>query len=67
MSYILHNMTPSSLIVVDELGRSTSNDEAAALCWAIAEDIIAQKAVAFFATHFTILCNLESLYSEVKK
>jgi DNA mismatch repair protein MSH4 len=67
MSYIINNMTADSLIVIDEFGRSTSNQEAMALCWAVAEKIISSKAFTFFATHYQILCNLESLHSQVKK
>ena len=40
MSYILSNVTPRSLVVIDELGRGTSTEEGAAICWAIAEDLI---------------------------
>lgn len=66
MSYILSNMTSKSLIIIDELGRGTSTQEGAAICWAIAEDIINSKAFCFLATHFELLTKLENMHSRVK-
>ena len=40
MSFILTNATPTSLIVIDELGRGTSVEEGSAICWAIAERLV---------------------------
>ena len=54
-SYILNNLGTTSLIIIDELGRGTSADEGAALCWAISEELIATSAFTFLTTHFTLL------------
>ena len=70
MSYILSNVGPTSLVVMDELGRGTSTEEGAALCWAIAEDLADKNRTTAFsvlATHFTLLTRLEKLYPNVVK
>ncbi len=59
-AYILNNIGNSSLIVIDELGRGTSCEEGAALCWAISEKLAGSKAFTFLATHYQLLLKLES-------
>lgn len=66
MSYILSNLGPTSLVIVDELGRATSIEEGSALCWAIAEKLLKSPAYSFLATHFVLMTKMESLYCTVK-
>ena len=43
MSYIIDNMTDDSLVLVDELGRSTSPKDAMAISAAICEKLVKSK------------------------
>ncbi|KIW98842.1 uncharacterized protein Z519_00505 [Cladophialophora bantiana CBS 173.52] len=52
MAFILRNMSPRSLVIVDELGRGTSTVDGLAIAIAIAEALIESKAYGWFVTHF---------------
>jgi DNA mismatch repair protein MutS len=52
---ILHNATPQSLVLLDEVGRGTSTFDGLSLAWAIAESLHETPAIAaktMFATHY---------------
>ncbi|MCC7410913.1 MAG: DNA mismatch repair protein MutS [Gammaproteobacteria bacterium] len=50
---ILHNATPKSLVLMDEVGRGTSTFDGLALAWATAWELAANvRAFTLFATHF---------------
>ena len=58
---ILHNASPRSLIVLDEIGRGTSTFDGISIAWAVAEHLhneAAVKAKTLFATHYHELTDL---------
>ncbi|CAN8002157.1 unnamed protein product, partial [Ixodes hexagonus] len=67
VNYILQNFTDNSLIVIDELGRGTSEEEGAAMCMAITEKLINSDAFVILATHFDLMTQMESMYPNVAK
>ncbi len=58
---ILHNATPRSLILLDEIGRGTSTFDGLSIAWAVAEylhDSPKHSAKTIFATHYHELTEL---------
>ena len=58
---ILHNASPDSLVIMDEIGRGTSTFDGMSIAWAVAEalhDIASQGVKALFATHYHELTDL---------
>ncbi|MDT5060193.1 MAG: mismatch repair protein MutS [Acidobacteriota bacterium] len=58
---ILHNATPRSLILLDEIGRGTATFDGLSIAWAVAEylhDSSAHAAKTLFATHYHELTEL---------
>ncbi|HTK39189.1 MAG TPA: DNA mismatch repair protein MutS [Pyrinomonadaceae bacterium] len=58
---ILHNATPRSLVLLDELGRGTSTFDGLSIAWAVAEylhDSPEHAAKTMFATHYHELTEL---------
>jgi DNA mismatch repair protein MutS len=64
-SYLLNNMTPSSLLILDEVGRGTSTYDGIAIAWAVCEYIADQHIRCIFATHYHELNALETSYSHI--
>ena len=65
---ILNNLTPKSLILIDELGRGTSTYDGISIARAIVEYLHEHprgKAKTLFATHYHELNELESLYPRI--
>ena len=61
----LRSATSCSLVVVDELGRSTSNSDAVSLCFSIFEHLILRtKSLLVFSTHLSELKELRHFYRE---
>ena len=66
---ILHNATPNSLVLLDEIGRGTSTYDGLALALSIAEDLLERVgAFSLFATHYfelTALANDQNTATNV--
>ncbi|HET8730378.1 MAG TPA: DNA mismatch repair protein MutS [Moraxellaceae bacterium] len=59
---ILHNATPCSLVLMDEVGRGTSTFDGLSLAWAAADYLAREiRALTLFATHYFELTTLPEL------
>ena len=65
-AFICNNATSRSLILLDELGRATSNEDGVAIAWAVAECLLAKGALTYFVTHYPQLCQMSSAYPAVQ-
>ena len=67
-SMILHNLSPRSLVILDEIGRGTSTYDGMSIARAIVEYIheYGHRAKTLFATHYHELNDLEDLYARVR-
>ena len=65
-AHILHHATPSSLVLMDEVGRGTSTFDGLSLAWAAAEHLARElRALTLFATHYFEMITLPEEYPEV--
>mmetsp|Transcript_20164 Transcript_20164/g.41851 ORF Transcript_20164/g.41851 Transcript_20164/m.41851 type:complete len:226 (+) Transcript_20164:457-1134(+) len=65
-AFICNNATSRSLILLDELGRATSNEDGVAIAWAVAESLLAKGAMTYFVTHYPQLCQMSRTYPSVQ-
>ncbi|HHY82808.1 MAG TPA: DNA mismatch repair protein MutS [Clostridiales bacterium] len=66
---ILHNATPNSLLILDEIGRGTSTFDGLSIAYAVVEHICQTptlKAKTLFATHYHELTELEGRIPGIK-
>ncbi len=66
---ILHNATPKSLILLDEIGRGTSTYDGISIAWSLVEFLHNEKnyqAKTLFATHYHELAELSNTLPRVK-
>ena len=64
-AFICRHATSRSLLLIDELGRATSNEDGVAIAWAVSERILRSGAIAFFVTHYpqVTLLGHQSMYA----
>ena len=67
-SMILHNLSPRSLVLLDEIGRGTSTYDGMSIARSIVEYIheYGHRAKTLFATHYHELNDLEDIYPRVR-
>ncbi|CAG9831152.1 unnamed protein product [Diabrotica balteata] len=66
IKYILSTMTDNSLIIIDELCRSTALEEGVSLAIAILEHMACVSSYIYITTHFTTLAKLHLMYPNLK-
>ncbi|KAI7906727.1 muts domain V-domain-containing protein [Cokeromyces recurvatus] len=64
-AYLLQHITNTSIVIIDELGRGTSPNDALGITAAVCEDLIRTKAFCFFATHLHELTCTLNIYPNV--
>ena len=63
ISYILSKLEPDTLVIIDEMGRGTSDEEGVSICVAVCEALLQSPGVfTLFATHFHDLVQLQNIY-----
>ena len=65
-AFICKHATSRSLILIDELGRATSNEDGVAIAWAVAETLLARGAMTYFVTHYPQMCRMSRTYASVQ-
>jgi DNA mismatch repair protein MutS len=66
---IMNNLSPRSLILLDEIGRGTSTYDGISIAWAMAEYIHehpSAKAKTLFATHYHELNEMENSFARIR-
>jgi DNA mismatch repair protein MSH4 len=64
-AFICTNASRNSLILLDELGRATSNEDGVAIAWAVSEYLLTRQSTVFFVTHYPQLTKLAEVYPGV--
>jgi len=61
-AHILDDVTPESLVLIDELGRGTAHADGISICWAVCERLVEMQVYTLFATHFYEVCRLQAVF-----
>ena len=61
-SYTSQNVSSNCLVIVDELGRGTSNEEGFGICHAVCEHLLTTK-VSLLCSDLSVFKSLSSLYA----
>ena len=67
VSCILQQCTDRSLVLLDELGRSTAAEEGAGLTWAVCEHLLLKGCRTLAATHYQQCSRMADMYHQVTK
>lgn len=65
IAYLLQHVTSDSIVLIDELGRGTSPEDALGISGAVCEDLARTRAFCFFATHLHELTCTLNIYPNV--
>lgn len=65
-AFICNNASSGSLILLDELGRATSNEDGVAIAWSVAESLLSKRAMTFFVSHYPQMCQMSRIYPAVQ-
>lgn len=65
-AHILRSVSDHSLVILDELGRGTSNADGVAIAVAVAEFLLSTAAYTLFVTHYHQVTSLAAMYPNVK-
>jgi len=65
-AFICKHSTAKSLILIDEIGRATSNEDGVAIAWAVSEHLLMKHVMTFFVTHYPQLSKLSLAYPAVQ-
>lgn len=65
-SYIISNLTSKSLIIIDELGRGTSNIDGLSIAFSVCEYLISSSSYTLFVTHYPQLTYIPLLYTNTR-
>jgi DNA mismatch repair ATPase MutS len=57
-----HQVTRKSLVLIDELGRGTSETEGMVIAWSICEKLLGSNAFIMFVTHYHAMTQFVELY-----
>ncbi|KAJ2802001.1 Mismatch repair protein msh3 [Coemansia furcata] len=52
---LMRQITPRSLVIIDELGRGTSTHDGAAIAYAVLDHLVSKQPLTFFVTHYAHL------------